>query len=81
MSQLYDLDAPRKPTNLGLNEDLLRQARALNINLSATLERALSEQLRAKRREEWLTENRRSIDAYNAHVDERGVFSDSSRAF
>ena len=81
MSQLYDLDAPRKPTNLGVNEDLLRQARALNINLSATLERALSEQLREKRREEWLTENRRAIDAYNANVDERGVFSDSLRAF
>lgn len=38
MSQLYNINAPKKPTNLSVNSDLLKRARALNVNLSATLE-------------------------------------------
>jgi antitoxin CcdA len=60
---------------------LLRRARALNINLSATLERALVEELRKQQRECWLEENREAIAAYNADVEKHGVFSDGVRAF
>ena len=45
MQTLYDLEAPKKPTNLSLNSDLLKKSRALNINLSATLEQALRDKL------------------------------------
>ena len=37
MIQLFDAQAPKKPANLSINSDLLAKARALNINLSATL--------------------------------------------
>jgi len=38
MADLYDLTAPQKPTNLSLNSDLLKKARELKVNLSATLD-------------------------------------------
>ena len=48
MLSLYDQNAPKKPTNLSVNSDLLKKARDLDINLSAALEQALTEQLKAK---------------------------------
>ena len=38
MQDLYDINAPKKATNLSLNSDLLQKARSLKVNLSATLE-------------------------------------------
>lgn len=81
MPVLYDPQAPKKPTNLSVNSDLLNKARALDINLSATLEQALAETLRARQREVWLAENREAIAAYNEHVESDGVFSDGLRRF
>ena len=65
----------KKPTNVSVNEGLLRDARALDINLSATLEKALEAEVRARKREQWLEENREAIATYNAFVEENGVFS------
>ncbi|MEQ1438854.1 type II toxin-antitoxin system CcdA family antitoxin [Fontimonas sp. SYSU GA230001] len=81
MSRLFDPQAPKRATNLSINADLLGKARALEINLSATLERALADALRSKRREQWLADNREAIDAYNSHVEKHGVFSDELRGF
>jgi antitoxin CcdA len=81
MTQTHDVDAPKRPTNLSVNADLLERARALDINLSATLERALIEALRRQQREDWLRKNRAAIDAYNDEVESRGVFSDGLRSF
>ena len=83
MERVRDLPRPqgKKAVNLSVDAALLREARDQDINLSATLERALEEALRAHRRERWLGENRRAIDAYNAQVDEHGTFADTLRSF
>ncbi len=81
MLALYDQNAPKKPTNLSINSDLLKKARDLEINLSATLEQALTSQLKTKQAQQWLEQNRNSITAYNKSVDESGVFSDGLRSF
>jgi antitoxin CcdA len=65
----------KRATNVSVNQGLLEAAKALDINLSATLERALEAEVRARRRERWLEENRGAIEAYNDHVREHGVFS------
>ncbi len=72
---------PKKPTNLSLSSDLLRRARELDINLSAELDVALAEIIRRRQAELWLEENRAAMDAYNALVERRGVFSDGLRGF
>ncbi len=81
MLPAYNPQAPKRPANLSINSDLLSKAKELNINLSATLELALSEALKGKQREQWLAENKAAIDAYNEHVETHGVFSDGLRSF
>jgi antitoxin CcdA len=77
----YDQNAPKKPTNLSINSDLLKRAKELDINLSATLEQALTEQLKAKQAQQWREQNQASIAAYNQSVEDQGVFSDGLRSF
>ena len=51
----------KKPVNLSVNSDLLAAARELRINLSATMEAALAEAIKGKRRDRWLADNRAAI--------------------
>lgn len=71
----------KKAVNLSVDAGLLRAAREQDINLSATLERALAETLRQGRRERWLAENQPGIDAYNEQVGRHGAFADTLRSF
>jgi antitoxin CcdA len=81
MQPAYNALAPKKAANLSINADLLSQAKKMSINLSATLEQALVDALRKKQREQWLTENKDAIEAYNEHVEKHGIFSDGLRGF
>ena len=81
MQTLYNYDAPKKPTNLSINSDLLKKTRALNINLSATLEQALREKLAITAEKKWKKENKRAIQTYNNFVEENGLFADEYRTF
>lgn len=81
MNQVFDTQASKKPTNVSINSDLLMKAKALRINLSATLESALIELVNAQQRELWKLENKTAIEAYNQLVDENGVFGDELRRF
>ncbi|PPK50600.1 type II toxin-antitoxin system CcdA family antitoxin [Marinobacter persicus] len=55
MADLYNSAAPKKAANLSINSDLLRTIRELNINLPATLKRALKDELSKREAEtrEW----------------------------
>jgi antitoxin CcdA len=81
MLPLYDQNAPKKPTNLSINSDLLKKARDLEINLSAALEQALTHQIKAKQAQQWLDHNKNAIAAYNKSVEENGMFGDELRSF
>lgn len=81
MNQVYNTQAPKKPTNVSINSDLLAQAKELKINLSATLENALTDLVNAKQQELWKQKNKTAIEAYNQLVDENGVFGDDLRSF
>lgn len=71
----------KRAVNVSVSAELLEAARGHDINLSAALERALTEELRARRRGEWLAANRTAIEAYNADVDAHGSFGDATRTF
>jgi len=81
MYTTYDPQAPKKATNLSLNSDLLKQARELDVNLSAVLEEALADVVKERLSQRWLEQNREAIETYNQHVEENGVFSDGLRSF
>ncbi len=81
MGHYFDASAPKKPTNLTVNSDLLEIAKNLKINISATLEEALANKVRQKKAIAWLSENREAIEQYNEFIEENGVFSDGLRKF
>lgn len=81
MLVLYNPNAPKKPTNLTINSDLLNKAKELKINISSVLERALAEKVRQAKKNDWLLENSESITMYNNHIEQFGVFSDDARTF
>jgi antitoxin CcdA len=78
---IFDANAPKKPTNLSINSDLLQQAKEHHINLSQALELRLAEILRDEKRRKWQEENREAIEEYNRRIEARGVFSDGLRQF
>ena len=75
------MSASKKAVNLSVDAVLLQEARDRNINLSATLERALEHVLRQDRRARWLADNRLRIAAYNEQVEAHGAFADTLRSF
>jgi len=81
MAELYNAAAPKKAANLSVNSDLLRKTRELNINLSATLERALKEELSKREAAQWIEKNRAAIKSYNDFVEQHGCFGDEFREF
>ena len=70
---------PKKATNLSLQTDLLAEAKSLDLNLSAELNKALADIVKRKRAEKWLRENQEGIAAYNRYVEKHGVFGDEFR--
>jgi len=78
---IFDANAPKKPTNLSINSDLLQQAKEHHINLSQALEVRLAEILRDEKRRKWQEENREAIEQYNRRIEVRGLFSDGLRQF
>ena len=81
MNQLYDHAAPKRATNLSVNRDLLAQAKAAGIPLSQTLEEALVQKLRQRRKTAWRAENSEAVAAYNRRIAEDGAFGDEFRQF
>jgi antitoxin CcdA len=73
--------APKRATNVSVRSDLLAAAREAGVNLSAALERALTEELAEARRMKWREDNREAIAAYNKHVEKHGTFSEDTRTF
>jgi antitoxin CcdA len=73
--------AAKRATNVSIRSDLLAAAREAGVNLSATLERALKEELAEVKRKRWREENREAIAAYNEYIEKHGTFSDDVRSF
>ena len=81
MTRIYNSSAPKRATNLSINSDLLEKSKALKINLSATLEQALTAKLAANEADNWAKSNRQAIKGYNNFVEEHGCFGDEFREF
>ena len=71
----------RKRTNVTIDAALLSESREFGVNLSAVLERGLTETLARRRQERWLAENRDALEDANAFVARHGLWSDGKRQF
>ena len=63
----------RRPVNLSLDTGVVDAAREAGINLSQTCEAALRTAAKAERERQWQEENKDSIEAWNAWVEEHGL--------
>lgn len=61
----------KRATNVSLRGELLEAAREAGVNLSATLERALTDELARLKRKQWREQNAAAIAAYNQHFERR----------
>jgi len=77
----YDIHAAKKATNLSINSDLLKKAKALKINLSKSFEVYLNQLVREQEEKKWIEENSKAIETFNKRVEKTGVFSDGLRSF
>lgn len=71
----------KKATNLSLDSDLLREARALGINISRACEAGLAHNFTQIREARWLADNAEAIEFSNAYVDQHGLPLERYRAF
>jgi antitoxin CcdA len=80
MPPFHDTTAPRRPTNLSLNADLVAKARAAKLNLSAIAEAAIGQALAQAAAERFHAEIARSVAEYHRYLDTYGSFADAVRA-
>jgi antitoxin CcdA len=73
--------ARKAPTNLSLRVDLVRRAKALDLNLSEVVEIALQKAIVEAEQARWLAENEAAIDYYNDFVEKHGLFGEEFRQF
>jgi len=71
----------KKAVNVSISGSLLDRARALNVNLSRTLEEALAQVVSERERSVWRERNREAIADYNRRIERVGSFSDGVRRF
>jgi len=81
MASLGEALMNKRATNLTVDPELLEEARALNINLSATFEASLRDAVRKQKAAAWLAENRAALDGYNAWVEKNGLPLEEYRQF
>ena len=78
MKAVYDVDAPKRPVNLSLNEDLVARARHLSGNMSAEVESLLADFVlrQTQLRQAEVGRLKRSAAAWSAFADRHGAFAD-----
>ncbi len=68
----YDRSAPKRATNLSLNADLVKRARAVSPNLSETVERLLAEHVERQDAGK-AARIQASLEMLNAFYEEHGL--------
>lgn len=75
-------DAPaRRRTNLSLDEALVAEAKALDVNLSRAAEEGLASAVKKARADQWRRENADAIRSSNEWVEKNGLPLEKHRMF
>ncbi|MBL0406266.1 type II toxin-antitoxin system CcdA family antitoxin [Microvirga aerilata] len=71
----------RRPTNVTLPDELVAEAKALQVNVSQACESGLARAVAEVRRARWLAENTQAIEDHNARIERDGLILDEFRQF
>jgi len=75
--QIYTDNEPsqkRRPINLTIREDIIRDAKSLDLNTSKAAEHGITLAIKDARAQAWLSENKDALSAHNKRVDKNGTF-------
>lgn len=68
-----DETSKRRAINLTIREDILKDAKDLNLNASKAAEQGIAQAIKKAKEQAWLEENKYAISAHNKRVEERGT--------
>ncbi|WP_370402765.1 type II toxin-antitoxin system CcdA family antitoxin [Sulfitobacter sp. JB4-11] len=71
----------KKATNVTLDQALLKDAKALGVNVSQAAEKGLDEAVRQAKGEAWQRENAEAMEAWGKWVEENGLPLEKYRMF
>ncbi len=74
-------DESKRPTNLTLRARLVREARLLDITLSAAAEDGIERAVALARDQQWIERNRAAMASYDAFVEREGLLLEDIRTF
>lgn len=74
-------NAAKKATNVSLAEPPLAEAKELRINVSQAAEAGVAQAVAEKRAEQWVVENAKAFDCWNAYVEKSGLPLAKYRSF
>lgn len=63
----------RKPTNLSLDNALLKEAKALGINVSRSAEAGIAEAVKLHKQKQWLEDIATALASSNSYVEANGL--------
>jgi len=72
---------PKRPTNLSLDHELLKEARSLDINVSQAAESGVQQAVKSAKAAAWKRENAAAIESSNTWVEENGLPLEKYRPF
>ena len=72
-TQVQSAKHQKKPTNVSINQQLLIEAKALEVNISKAAETGLAKAIADRRAELWLAENRAALDSSNTYFEKHGL--------
>ena len=81
ITQVESVKSAKKPTNVSINQQLLAEAKALEVNISKAAEAGLARAIADRRADLWLAENRAALDSSNAYFDKHGLPLAKYRSF
>lgn len=64
----------KKPVNISIREDLMKEARALNLNISRAAENGLDIAVREAKEKNWRVRNQDAIDSHNRRIENQGLY-------
>ena len=63
----------RKATNLSIDQNLIAEAKALDLNVSRLAEESIAAAVREEKNRRWKEENQEAIESWNEWVRENGL--------
>jgi antitoxin CcdA len=74
MNHTHKKPSKKRPVTLSVRQDVLAEAKALDINVSQIAEDGLVDAIRKAKEAAWLEENAEAIKQYNKNIDKYGIF-------